>query len=197
MREPATGEVIVRQGTTVSLECKANGNPVPQVSWIKIDHSHRRKHKKIHNKDLTNNGMILTLRNIDRRDSGTYNCTADNGVAPQAHSMMDVKVLCKFLSPPKIKLGNKCIIAHSFLLETSKTEWEISFLLLLNLSPFPFLLKIRMKFFKILFVSDLFHFLFLFSSKSNWMFFSINLALFELDIFSFEETFLKLMEINF
>ena len=48
MREPLSGEVVVREGTTVSLACKANGNPVPSVSWEKIPYSHRKHnhHKK-------------------------------------------------------------------------------------------------------------------------------------------------------
>ena len=48
MPEPLSGEVVVREGTTVSLACKANGNPVPSVSWEKVP-SHRalgKKHKK-------------------------------------------------------------------------------------------------------------------------------------------------------
>ena len=36
MAEPRNGEVVVRAGTTVLLECKANGNPAPTVSWVKL-----------------------------------------------------------------------------------------------------------------------------------------------------------------
>ena len=45
MREPLSGEVVVREGTTVSLACKANGNPVPTVSWVKFP-SHRSSERK-------------------------------------------------------------------------------------------------------------------------------------------------------
>ena len=49
MREPLSGEVVVREGTTVSLACKANGNPVPSVSWEKVPshkkHGHHKKRK--------------------------------------------------------------------------------------------------------------------------------------------------------
>ena len=40
MREPLSGEVVVREGTTVSLACKANGNPGWQFNrkniWLKF-----------------------------------------------------------------------------------------------------------------------------------------------------------------
>ena len=46
MREPQSGEVVVREGTTVSLACKANGNPVPAVSWVKVPSPHRSSERK-------------------------------------------------------------------------------------------------------------------------------------------------------
>ncbi len=33
MPEPSSGKVVVRKDTTVTLECKANGNPSPVVTW--------------------------------------------------------------------------------------------------------------------------------------------------------------------
>jgi len=32
---PDTGHVTARKGSTVTLECKASGNPVPSISWVK------------------------------------------------------------------------------------------------------------------------------------------------------------------
>jgi len=40
MPEPTSGKVVVSKDTTVSLECKANGNPTPSVSWTKMSFSH-------------------------------------------------------------------------------------------------------------------------------------------------------------
>jgi len=40
MPEPSSGKIVVRKDTTVTLECKANGNPSPSVSWTKRSFSH-------------------------------------------------------------------------------------------------------------------------------------------------------------
>lgn len=32
---PETGHVTARKGSTVTLECKASGNPVPSIVWVK------------------------------------------------------------------------------------------------------------------------------------------------------------------
>lgn len=95
MSEPRSGNVTVRKGTTVSLECKANGNPTPTVSWTRISH---KRHRSIPDKDLTNHGMILTLDNVGRRDAGKYQCTATNGVGKDAVKYIHVSVLCEYQS---------------------------------------------------------------------------------------------------
>lgn len=33
---PSSGQITARKGGAVTLECKASGNPVPQVSWVNI-----------------------------------------------------------------------------------------------------------------------------------------------------------------
>lgn len=32
---PESGRATARKGSTVTLECKASGNPVPSISWVK------------------------------------------------------------------------------------------------------------------------------------------------------------------
>lgn len=32
---PETGHITARKGSTITLECKASGNPVPSISWVK------------------------------------------------------------------------------------------------------------------------------------------------------------------
>ena len=32
---PSDGNIVVKKGTEVSLECDASGNPVPKISWTR------------------------------------------------------------------------------------------------------------------------------------------------------------------
>ena len=32
---PADGNIVVKKGTEVSLECDASGNPVPKITWTR------------------------------------------------------------------------------------------------------------------------------------------------------------------
>ncbi len=36
MASPPDGLLVVRRAAAISLECKANGNPTPTVSWVKM-----------------------------------------------------------------------------------------------------------------------------------------------------------------
>ena len=33
--KPEDGNIVVKKGTEVTLECSASGNPVPKVTWIR------------------------------------------------------------------------------------------------------------------------------------------------------------------
>ena len=33
---PATGMVVARAGSSVTLECRASGNPTPDITWKKV-----------------------------------------------------------------------------------------------------------------------------------------------------------------
>ncbi|KAG8452995.1 hypothetical protein GDO86_004705 [Hymenochirus boettgeri] len=60
------------QGTTVKMECFALGNPVPTISWRKVNgfipsKSHLRKAQ-----------AVLEIPNVQLEDAGTYECKAEN-----------------------------------------------------------------------------------------------------------------------
>ena len=88
--EPPNGEIVVRSGASVSLECKVNGNPGPVVEWSRpgepgdlasVKHS------------LTNQGSVLTLHSVSRAASGLYICRASNGVGQPAEDQINLHVL--------------------------------------------------------------------------------------------------------
>ena len=52
MPEPSSGKVVVRKDTTVTLECKANGNPSPSVTWTKRSFSSQLYNNNNNNKNV-------------------------------------------------------------------------------------------------------------------------------------------------
>lgn len=65
-------------GKNVSIACEAQGKPSPFVSWTKkIDDDQA---KTIINCTTTPTTCQLNLRNVNRWDSGTYECVASNSI---------------------------------------------------------------------------------------------------------------------
>ena len=61
-------QITAVEGSTVVLPCTAEGNPTPHVAWIAPDGT------VLQNQTDTN----LTLPNVSRHSSGTYQCNATN-----------------------------------------------------------------------------------------------------------------------
>uniref|UniRef100_A0A669D373 Contactin-5 n=1 Tax=Oreochromis niloticus TaxID=8128 RepID=A0A669D373_ORENI len=64
--------VLVAKGVTVRLECFALGNPVPTITWRKINGNIPKKAR------LRKSQAVLEIPNIQLEDSGTYECKAEN-----------------------------------------------------------------------------------------------------------------------
>uniref|UniRef100_A0A3B4A3D7 Ig-like domain-containing protein n=1 Tax=Periophthalmus magnuspinnatus TaxID=409849 RepID=A0A3B4A3D7_9GOBI len=82
-------------GQELTLECKANGIPSPQISWLKDGVTLAGSETQhIH---MTPDGSTLTLLRLSAEDSGTYTCLA---ISP---SGQDSKIYTLFvLVPPSI-----------------------------------------------------------------------------------------------
>lgn len=85
--KPEDGNIVVKKGTEVTLECSASGNPVPKVTWTREN-------------DLLPEGTIsgqnrhgYTISNVDRFHAGRYTCHADNGVGAAATAKIALQVL--------------------------------------------------------------------------------------------------------
>ena len=87
--EPPNGEIVVRSGASVSLECKVNGNPRPLVEWSR----HRAGELESVKHSTTNQGSVLTLHSVTRAASGLYLCRASNGVGQPAQDQINLHVL--------------------------------------------------------------------------------------------------------
>ncbi|OXB72513.1 UNVERIFIED_CONTAM: hypothetical protein H355_016382 [Colinus virginianus] len=69
-----SSELVVAQGSEISLECKVWGIPVPAVTWMKDGHP------LVSGRDVAilHDGRFLQLRNIQVSDTGRYVCVAAN-----------------------------------------------------------------------------------------------------------------------
>ncbi|XP_013862624.1 hemicentin-1 isoform X1 [Austrofundulus limnaeus] len=71
-----TSDVSGPMGEELNLECRANGIPVPRLSWLKDGVS--LEGSDMHRISVTSDGSTLTLTRLGPQDSGTYTCLAVN-----------------------------------------------------------------------------------------------------------------------
>ncbi|XP_046976126.1 igLON family member 5-like [Vanessa cardui] len=85
---PESRHAAARRGGAAVLECRASGNPVPSVTWHKLNETSTR----------LGEGAQLQLSRLERQHSGKYACTVDNGVGPPIVTEFQLQVLY----PPEI-----------------------------------------------------------------------------------------------
>uniref|UniRef100_A0A1B6CBY1 Ig-like domain-containing protein n=2 Tax=Clastoptera arizonana TaxID=38151 RepID=A0A1B6CBY1_9HEMI len=89
----SNGKLEVKKGTTVSLQCKASGNPVPNITWT-------RKNNLLPSGEKSDEGSSITIEQATRHHAGTYICSASNGVGEPVNESINVHV--KY--PPEIEV---------------------------------------------------------------------------------------------
>jgi len=85
--KPADGNIVVKKGTEVTLECSASGNPVPTITWTRENDILPEGHLS------GTNRHGYTIRKVDRYDAGRYTCTANNKVGRPATAYIALQVL--------------------------------------------------------------------------------------------------------
>ena len=95
----AVAEVRVTEGEEVVLECEVTGNPQPSVIWSRPD---SQLPAGSHTSCPANS--CLNIPSVGRADTGSYLCTADNGVGQADSASSSVVVECK-LSQCKVQLS--------------------------------------------------------------------------------------------
>ncbi|XP_018329042.1 neogenin isoform X2 [Agrilus planipennis] len=100
---------IVKEGETVTLDCTANGNPYPTITWLKDGYT----------VDMANldsrfswvgSTTSLQIKKIEESDAGVYQCRAENREdSVDASVTLQVQVPPKFLKKPmdKVDVINK------------------------------------------------------------------------------------------
>uniref|UniRef100_A0A1B0BUX1 Ig-like domain-containing protein n=1 Tax=Glossina palpalis gambiensis TaxID=67801 RepID=A0A1B0BUX1_9MUSC len=92
----SSSDVIVREGSNISLRCRATGSPKPIIKWKRDDNSRITISKNRIVNDWE--GDTLEITRISRLDMGAYLCIASNGVPPTVSKRIKVSVDCKFLT---------------------------------------------------------------------------------------------------
>lgn len=97
----SSSDTLATEGMRVVLNCHAEGNPAPAISWrredgkkIRICNNLAGRTRKCQ-EDLVHYGSHLELSHISRFDSGVYLCIATNGVPPSVSKRVRLYVDCK------------------------------------------------------------------------------------------------------
>ena len=75
----------VNVGQDLTLKCRASGDPTPNITWTKDG---------VPQNQFSVSGYMLHLVNVQRKDVGSYRCTARNIYGIATRRAM-VTVLCK------------------------------------------------------------------------------------------------------
>ncbi|XP_067622152.1 neurotrimin-like isoform X2 [Eurosta solidaginis] len=86
----SSSDIIVREGSNISLRCRATGSPRPIIKWKRDDNSTI----TINKNHIVNEweGDTLEIIRISRLDMGAYLCIASNGVPPTVSKRIKVSV---------------------------------------------------------------------------------------------------------
>ncbi|XP_065567002.1 lachesin-like isoform X2 [Artemia franciscana] len=101
-------EVTVKEGESVRLTCKANGQPQPKITWRRED---QKELTEVRFKDEKGSwqysrsgfieGEVIKWQAVSRHQMGAYLCIANNGVPPSVSKRIMVSVM--FVPSVKVK----------------------------------------------------------------------------------------------
>ncbi|XP_022241028.1 neogenin-like isoform X3 [Limulus polyphemus] len=95
-------DIIATEGDNITLDCAANGNPRPRITWLKngvtIDLA------LLDSRFRTVGVGNLHIENIEEEDKGTYMCRAENHAdSEDASANVEVQVPPRFIKRPQNK----------------------------------------------------------------------------------------------
>ena len=87
------GTINLKEGSTLSLKCFAEGKPEPTVRWYRWK---KYKHLESSKEELSYIGNEITIMDINRNDPNTYECIAKNSVPPATSRIFNIEIHCKY-----------------------------------------------------------------------------------------------------
>ncbi|XP_057323145.1 lachesin-like isoform X2 [Microplitis mediator] len=93
--EETSGDMMVPEGSSAKLTCKARGYPKPEIIWRREDRGDiivRDINGGTKTRQTSVQGEILILTKVTRSEMGTYMCIASNGVPPSVSKQMMLHV---------------------------------------------------------------------------------------------------------
>ncbi|RZF39004.1 hypothetical protein LSTR_LSTR016682 [Laodelphax striatellus] len=92
--EETSGDMMVPEGGSAKLVCKARGYPKPKVVWRREDSGEImvRANGVTKARRAQVEGEMLTLNKVTRSEMGAYLCIAANGVPPSVSKRMMLHV---------------------------------------------------------------------------------------------------------
>ncbi|XP_053950212.1 lachesin [Anastrepha ludens] len=92
--EDTSSDVIVPEGSSVKLTCRARGYPEPIVTWRREDGNEIVLKDSIGTKSMVSSfrGEVLKLTKISRNEMGSYLCIASNGVPPSVSKRISLSI---------------------------------------------------------------------------------------------------------
>lgn len=93
INEETSSDMMVPEGGTAKLTCRARGYPQPHVLWRREDNAEIVvKENGVKTKVSSYQGEILKLTKITRSEMGAYLCIASNGIPPSVSKRILVNV---------------------------------------------------------------------------------------------------------
>ncbi|XP_036917694.1 immunoglobulin superfamily member 10 [Sturnira hondurensis] len=105
--ERHTRELTVHSGSTVELQCRAEGRPRPTISWILANQTEVAESSKGNRQALVTADGTLVIHNLSVYDRGFYKCMASNS-AGQDSVLVKIQVIA---APPVILEQKRQVIA--------------------------------------------------------------------------------------
>ncbi|GFR22306.1 titin [Trichonephila clavata] len=84
--------IITVIGDAITASCIASGSPTPQITWRKIADSRTQSLHSLNSTYLNNSDSTIKISRVSYGDSGTFECTADNGIQPSIKANFTVTI---------------------------------------------------------------------------------------------------------